>query len=218
MDSESNDMEKNMETSYILMPRGRLAVTLLMLYGKWILIILFLLTIICLTAGIFLDVRWVIIALMLVFIATPAILCYLYFFHGLRRSTSINSICHTFVFSHQGIKARIFHDKHSLHEEENDQMNDQKEQNKSEDDRWPEVSNEYPDMVTTKDENHQKELVEIYCITFPYTSIEKCIAGSHGYILKIKAPEKGFIWLPYTSFPTQTEWNEAVQLLRNNLS
>lgn len=82
--------------------------TILMLYGKtWITVAACLLLPMILL-GIFLDVRWVIVSLMAIFIVFPMLLAFLFFYYGMNRVSVINSTHHSLEFSKDGIMASIY--------------------------------------------------------------------------------------------------------------
>ncbi|MDE6336121.1 MAG: hypothetical protein K2L34_06090, partial [Muribaculaceae bacterium] len=104
-------------TEIICMSRSKLITTLFYLYGWLPITILGILAIVALIAGIAIDVRWAIIFLMVVFIITPLLMSFLYFFHGLRPTTAANVVPHTLIFTNNGITIRILEEKK---EEESD--------------------------------------------------------------------------------------------------
>lgn len=53
------------------------------------------------------DVRWLIVALMVVFIVAPMVFAFLYFNHGLRLSCACNVLPHSLAFSERGITATV---------------------------------------------------------------------------------------------------------------
>lgn len=160
---------------------------MLILYGQPIILILFLTALTSLIAGIVSDIRWAIVSLMIVFIFTPAILCYLYFFHGLRRTTAINSIDHILNFSQEELSVDAL--QHIDTEKEDQEEGDEK-----------------------------PEYKKIYRLSYPYTLIDSCKPSRTGYVIRMLAPEKGFLWLPYDAFETQTEMNRLMQFLRQRIS
>ncbi len=189
------------ETRRFRMERSRLSATLLVLYGKWTLVILGIITIGLLCCGILFDVRWVIVALMVIFIVSPAILCYLYFFHGFRKSTVVNSIPHTLIFTPDALIAKVL-------------------KRIEEDESTKEEATVIEDQISKKEErsNGEEKFEEHYRLTFPYGSIKSCIPGRQGYIISLLAPEKGFLWMPYDAFPNQQDLTEVTAHLRKKLS
>lgn len=96
------------ETEMIRMSGKKLTLTLFYLYGSWAMITLILLAVPALAAGIFIDLRWLIVFLMLLFLVTPMLMVFLYFYHGFRQSTASNIVEHKLIFSEKGISFRIF--------------------------------------------------------------------------------------------------------------
>lgn len=69
--------------------------------------------------GITVDVRWIIVGLMIVFIILPMIFAFLYYFYGLNRECYINTVKHSLDICEEGIEITlIFEDK-----EENENKN-----------------------------------------------------------------------------------------------
>lgn len=97
-----------METDLIRMPRMRLNTTLLYLYGWMPIASVALLAIPALIAGIFHDIRWLIIFLMICFILSPMLMAFLYFYHGMRPSTSSNVALHRLSFTPEGITVTVY--------------------------------------------------------------------------------------------------------------
>lgn len=62
---------------------------------------------VCGLAGAIIDVRWLIVALMVVFIVAPMVFAFLYFHYGLRLSCACNVLPHSLSFSERGITATV---------------------------------------------------------------------------------------------------------------
>lgn len=86
----------------------KLILTLFYLYGGWASITLAFLALPALAAGIFIDLRWLIVFLMILFLVTPMLMVFLYFYHGLRQSTASNIVEHKLLFTQTGIIFRLF--------------------------------------------------------------------------------------------------------------
>lgn len=54
--------------------------------------------------GVFINLKWLIVALMLILIVIPGIAAWIYFDYGLRRSVAFNAIAHSIEITDAGIK------------------------------------------------------------------------------------------------------------------
>ncbi len=172
---------KGIETDMIRMSGKKLILTLFYLYGGWALITLAFLALPALAAGIFIDLRWLIVFLMLLFLVTPMLMVFLYFYHGLRQSTASNIVEHKLLFTQTGITFRLFE---KVEEEE-----------------------------YTEEESKEKWHVRSEKL-YPYDQVANYKTSSDGVLLMLTAPEKGFIWLPYTAFSHPSLFQEAIACLK----
>lgn len=175
-----------LETEVIRMSNSRLIVTMFYLYSLCPIVILVILAVAAITAGIVYDIRWAIVFLLVVFIVTPLLMTFLYFYHGLRSSTASNVTPHTLLFSHEGITVKILEvDDKPLDPDDN--TPDAEEQPCSTDENKPRHSSPKHYSLRHK-------------LFFPYAGIDRYRAGRDGFIITLREPEKGFLWLPYDSF------------------
>lgn len=174
------------QTRHIIMPGGRMLITMMYLYAFPFIGILMLMILGAALAGIIYDIRWAIVSLMILFIVAPFLMSYLYFFHGLRPLTASNKANHTISFEDDAFTLSIFGKK------EDDAGYEDRE------DKEPEPSGREEETA----DNHLKseEWIIRHQFTVPYSLKDRLIAGSDGYIILFRTPHKGFLWLPYDSF------------------
>ena len=87
----------------ISMKRSQLLAILTLLYGWSWLLVLGIAVIATMGIGIFIDIRYSIISLMIIFLVSPLFIAYLYFYHGLKPMTAINIVPHRLTVSNNGI-------------------------------------------------------------------------------------------------------------------
>ena len=87
----------------ISMKRSQLLAILTLLYGWSWLLVLGIAVIATMGIGIFIDIRYSIISLMIIFLVSPLFIVYLYFYHGLKPMTAINIVPHRLTVSNNGI-------------------------------------------------------------------------------------------------------------------
>ena len=87
--------------------------TMIYLYGTVPVATVAALAVPALALGIFLDIRWLVVFLMIIFLLVPMAMSFLYFYHGLRPSTASNTSLHRLHFDNDGIKVSIVDIEHS---------------------------------------------------------------------------------------------------------
>lgn len=96
-----------MESKEFRMSGGRFAAELVFRYaGVWLLL-LSATAVTGVALGIAVDLRWMIAALMVVFIIIPMVLAFLYYYYGLRRECFVNMLPHRIVVEDEGISVRL---------------------------------------------------------------------------------------------------------------
>ena len=92
------NLNGEVSTELFKMKGGTFAIRMLSLYGKpWIIASVTILTA-AILAAVFIDLRWGIIALMLIFIVTPGAFAFLYYYHAFLPVSVLNVIAHRIVF------------------------------------------------------------------------------------------------------------------------
>ncbi|MDE6770665.1 MAG: hypothetical protein K2J78_13155, partial [Muribaculaceae bacterium] len=83
--------------------------------------------------------------------------------------------------------------------------------------KTPETGNNAP---IEKDANVEKgkELITRYELSIPYTSIERYQPGRDGFIISLKKPQQGFIWLPYNAINNREDMEIALKRIQSHLA
>lgn len=156
------------------MGAGRFARELLFRYSGIWLLVLSLMAVAGIALGITVDLRWLMVGLMVVFVAVPMVLAFLYYYHGLRRGCFVNTIAHRIVIEDDGLTARLIIPVYPAGEEkESGQESGQEAETVS---------------YRTRDE------------FFPYADMETFRIGSDSAIIPLRAPSTGFLWIPADAF------------------
>lgn len=92
----------------VSMPRRQLITNLLQLYGWGPVAVTLIVSIPALAAGIFLDIRWLIVFFLVICVVSPMVLAFIFIFHGLRPSTASNLTPHTIEINKDGIHISIY--------------------------------------------------------------------------------------------------------------
>lgn len=98
----------NQPANLVSMPRKQLTSHLLQLYGWRPIAIILLISIPALAAGIFHDIRWLIVFFLVICVAAPMVMAFIFIFHGLRPSTASNLTPHTIEIKNDGIHVSIY--------------------------------------------------------------------------------------------------------------
>lgn len=203
-------------TEIICMSRSRLIATMFYLYGCLPLTVLSVMAVGALIAGIIIDVRWAIVFLMVVFIVTPLLMGFLYFFHGLRQTTASNVVPHTLLFTDNRFTIRILEEKKKEDPDSEEPDSYMKATPKAEDDTEDKTKEEETSDAEKK-LKEEKELTTRYEFSIPYSAIERYQSGRDGFIISLKKPHQGFIWLPYTAFSKREDMEMALRRIQFSL-
>lgn len=193
--------EDHINSEIFSISHRRLAATLILLYGSPALITISVLAFPALLAGIFLDLRWIVIFLMVIFLFTPMFLTFLYFFHGLRMSTSSNVVPHSLDITGSGIKVCLY-DRVKMEEAEENEGKEKEEKRKVE------GKNESKDKEQKFDYFYRSEKF------YPVELFSDIKVASQGQLIQLRAPEKGFIWLSPEGFTSRDDYGKAIRLIR----
>lgn len=101
------------ESGIFRMGGGAFAAALVRNFGRGWIIAFAVIVCASILPGIFIDVRFLIIALMMVLIISPMMLVFLYYSYGLRRECFINTIPHTVSVEEDMVKVRMYTDRES---------------------------------------------------------------------------------------------------------
>lgn len=136
-------------------------------------------------ASFFGGFRWLVVALMWLFIVIPMMMAYFYFFYGMKMPTAVNCIEHKITFRESSCQIIIPHKKR------------ENETNESDD-------NEPNDIKDIDGTTSQKPTI----IDLPYSSYKEMKLGAGCVYLLFHKPHEGFLWLPSSSFENGRKFNE----------
>ncbi len=182
-------------TTDIFKASGRsISRTMFMLYGKpWLIGTLLLVTPL-IVLGCIHDLRWMIVALMAVFIVIPMVLAFLYLYYGMNKVSVINSTSHKFEFKDSGITSYIYTlteiITHSANPD-NDSMDD--------------MDKEEYSVVTRHDLRAKAEI--------PYSKIRGYVVGTSDITLHTEESGKGFLLVPLSVFPDRDRFTRAIDIM-----
>ncbi|MDE7180245.1 MAG: hypothetical protein K2N88_03505 [Muribaculaceae bacterium] len=175
------------QTRVFRMGSGRFAVELLFRYSWiWILSLSFL-AVVGIVLGITVDLRWMVIGLMVICIGLPMILAFLYYYYGLRRDCYVNYVSHRIVKGEDGLIMRVM-------------LPDPAPEN---------VNNTRRSGGDPTDEKRCRYRDEF----FPYSSMGRFVTGSKSAIVPLRAPFKGFIWIPADAFGDEAHLASFLKML-----
>lgn len=165
--------------------------TMLTLYGKpWIAgALLFVAPLIIL--GFIHDIRWIIVALMAVFVVIPMALAFLYLYYGMNKVSVINSTSHKFEFKDSGITSYIYKLSESLSNTENEGQENMESGNY-------EIETRHDLMAKTE---------------IPYSKIKGYVVGVDDVTLHTSDSGKGFLLVPLSVFPDKDRFTMAINLM-----
>ena len=187
----------NIRTSVFKVSSAHICRTMLMLYGRPWIIGAAILVIPMIGLGIFLDIRWLILALMTVFLVIPMATAFLFFYYGLNRISVINSISHDLEFSDSGIKASLF--------------------DKIPDHNKPDGDSDKPDGES---DNSGEDTIEYKLRSqtdIPYSSVRSFSAGISDAILYTDFQGKGFLIIPLSSFSGSDQFTKAIEIVAKSM-
>lgn len=117
-ESDFESGTKPVESEIFRMGGGTFAAALVRNFGRRWIISFAVIVIASILPGIFLDARFLIIALMVVLIISPMMLVFLYYSYGLRQECFVNIIPHTVAIEGDSVKVKIYTDRDSEDESE----------------------------------------------------------------------------------------------------
>ena len=197
-----------LETSLFKMGGGRFASELIFRYAGIWMALLCAVALAGLAFGIAVDLRWMVVGLMVVFIVIPMILAFCYYYFGLRRECYVNAFPHTLAISPRGVTATL----HFISRVPKESVSGRGEGSK--------------DAAGNKDANEETERVEkIVEEFFPAEALGRVRMGPSSFIVEVNDPErkhgvrmgrnrsKGFIWIPRSAFSDEDRYAQAFDTL-----
>lgn len=100
------------------MSKGEFARKMFQLWGVIPAALLSIVFILGVAAGLVLDIRYIIVSAMAVFILFPMVILFLYYYHGLNRDSYFNIVSHNLTFCDSGVKITMFFTSESEESEE----------------------------------------------------------------------------------------------------
>lgn len=108
LETEDFDYSDSSRSRVYKMGAGKFAVELIFRYSWVWLLSCSLLAVGGIALGIVIDLRWLVVALMIIFIVIPFVLAFLYYYYGLRRECYVNTIPHRFIINGEGLTCRLY--------------------------------------------------------------------------------------------------------------
>ena len=140
-----------------------------------------------LAAGVSVDFRWLIIALMIVFIVIPMLLFFFYYSYGLRRECYVNALPHSIIVSDNGITAEIV---------------------------LPSRRKAAEDDASKASANEDIKRVEEF---FPYDIMSEFNIGLNSAIIPLRGKGKGFLWIPKYAFEKTEDYFHALDFVEKRI-
>lgn len=166
--------------------------TMFMLYGKpWLVGALLLVTPL-IVLGCIHDMRWIVVALMAVFIVIPMVLAFLYLYYGMNKVSVINSTSHKFEFKDSGITSYIYKLTETI-------------TRNADHDSMDELDNMGYTVETRHDLMAKSEI--------PYSKIRGYVVGVSDVTLHTDESGKGFLLVPLSVFPDKDRFARAIDIM-----
>lgn len=180
-----------MESEVYKMGAGRFAMELIFRYsGTWLLI-LSLVGLLGVIAGVAIDMRWFLIGMLLIFVISPMLLAFMYYYYGLSRGCYVNTMSHKIVIEEEGIRIKFIQD-----------------------DKGSEIEREMENPVPDRANRCESPLKDEF---FKYSSMSAYKIGNSSVTIPVKTESKGFIWIPAEAFRSDAEMSEALLLIDNKI-
>lgn len=150
-------------------------------------LLLFMIFLFGLVAGIFLDIRYLIVAAMAVFILLPMVMMFLYYYHGLGKNCYFNIVDHNLSIKEDCLEITMFFPAVSV----------------TETDEEPTGAKEVEPRVSK--------------LTINYNDILNYRVFSDCVVYPVGKPMSGFVWLPLSAFNDADSFINAVASLSSKL-
>ena len=139
--------------------------------------------------GIVIDYRWMILGLMVILVILPMIFAFIYYFYALRRECYVNTVNHRLVFEDDGIRAIL---KFRINAQSDGEKEDQSSGAEG---------NDAEEIFNTREE------------FFNYSDMKPYQFGAKSLIIGFRPPRKGFIWVPFDAFESESELARTLDML-----
>lgn len=174
-------------TDRFVISRGEFAKAMFMRYGKQYIIVCLALIIAAGVAAYF-DIRFLILALMVIFIITPMLAAWLYFNHGLRPENVLNILPHTITFLPSELLVSLYI------------LPSSKESDAS-------------DRSDSSDKNSERKVE--YRIAIPAGVTRSTDSRTFTLPISLQAGSSGFLRIPFSAFPSPVHLRRAITILDN---
>lgn len=141
-----------------------------------------------LVAGMFLDIRYLIVSAMAVFILLPMVMMFLYYYHGLGKNCYFNIVDHNISINEGCLEITMYFPVVSLATETDEESADAKD-------------------VETR----------VSKLTINYNDILNYRVFSDCVVYPVGKPMSGFVWLPLSAFNDADSFRNTVALLSSKL-
>lgn len=163
------------------MGRGEFARTLFLEKGLSAVCVLSILFIVGIFIGWLVDLRFMILSAMIIFIITPMLMGYLYYYHALGKYYHFNVVDHNISFLDNGLRITMY---------------------------FPMM--EESDTMESDSENTDKLSCKTIDYTIRYSDFSGCVSNPNSALFHIGVPANGFLWLPVSAFGSIEKFNDTV--------
>ncbi len=168
-------------TEVYKMSRKGFARQMIKQYGRKWLVAYALLVISSVIVAFFVDYRFFLLSLIIVFIMIPMQMAFLYYYYGLNRECFMNIVPHKLSIFGEGILVTMFFPPYD--EEASDNLSDKNETGEQNEHKW-----EYDGWKESE-------------FMIKFGSLDRYVVGKDSVIIPIIGRPGGFIWLPERAFP-----------------
>lgn len=194
------------ESDEFKMTGARFVSEMIFSYGAPWMLSLSITALVGLVFGIAIDLRWLVIGLMIVFLIIPMFLMFLYYYYGMRKECYVNIIPHTLSVRDDGISLNLRFPIYS--EDDYDDQSDREEE-ENELSSIESATEKMPDLS-----NKTIERVE----SFPFGMMESVRVGNNALKIYLKFPHKGFIWIPVEAYQNKDDIELLYEILDKRIN
>ncbi|MCM1369472.1 MAG: hypothetical protein NC204_03770 [Candidatus Amulumruptor caecigallinarius] len=182
----------NHTTSRYSMTASRFFLEMVFKFGAWWMAALFFVAFVGLVCGITMDMRWLILSLMIIFIIIPMGAAFAYYFYGLRRECALNVIPHQLILTDDAIVCRVYPRRFGDMEDDRGEATEEKGESEK---RHSEKDDEFMDYI------------------YPYSSFRSYNVGGNAVTIPFAPPMKGFLWIPASAFDDNSKAKDFFETL-----
>lgn len=175
------------------MGRGDFARTLFMQKGLTPICMISLVLLVGFFVGLAIDLRFLILSAMIVFIIIPLIIGFLYYYYALDKYYRFNVVDHNITMGNKGLTITMFFPLNK--EEEADEEND----------------------CQTSKESHDEADYKVVKQTIDYAEIGMPTYQSKSVIYRLGKKDNGFLWIPESAFETTGDFQKFIDNLNGKL-